>query len=110
MKYVNQRPRWFWYNYISPAGGYRLVGGGHMYLNLFLLIYKPGDTAPLHTDAFRGKRHIRVNLRLWGEDTFQMEGEPIFKLGPLVIFDAGKEHWTTPSKRWRVLLSFGMVI
>lgn len=81
-----------------------------MYLNLFLLIYRSGDFNPAHTDAFKGRRHIRVNLRLWGEDTFELDGPPIFKLGPLVVFDAGKEHRAVVSQRPRVLLSFGIVL
>ncbi len=106
----NRPPTWFWYWPHLSAAGYRFYGGGHTFLNLLLLVYSPGGTAKPHTDHFRGKTHVRANLRLWGENTFKTTGRIYFKLGPLVVFDAGAEHWTEPSKRWRLVLSFGVAL
>jgi len=92
-------------------GGYTVVGGGHLYANVMILYYPPNTPNPPHHDPFPGRRHYRINLKLWGEaGTFKTKGPVLFKLGPLVIFRSDFEHEVVASKRRRVVLSIGIVL
>ena len=77
----------------------------------FLTIkYPVGSYIVPHRDGIPGYRHYRLNILLWGEQTFRALGpEPvIFQFGPFVFFRPDlTEHEVLPSKRLRLVLSFG---
>lgn len=91
-------------------GGYRVFGAGHLYANAMILYYPPNTPNPPHSDPFVDRRHYRINLRLWGEDTFRTTGPVLFKFGPLVVFRSDFEHEVLASRRARVVLSIGIVL
>ena len=78
----------------------------------FLLIkYPVGSYIVPHNDHFPGKRHFRLNILLWGEQTFRAHGPVIFQLGPIVLFRSDTtKHEVLPSKQLRLVLSFGIVL
>ena len=79
--------------------------------DLFLIKYPVGSYIVPHNDRFPGKRHYRLNILLWGEQTFRAHGPIIFQLGPIVFFRSDETlHEVLPSKRLRLLLSFGIVL
>lgn len=90
--------------------GHSRIGG----IDAYLLLYKPGDSIPVHVDPVPGKRHYRLNLtlrnakeggELWVEKT-------IIKLGPLTIFrsDLAKHAVTPLITGTRLVLSLGIAI
>lgn len=116
-----------WANWIPGrlGTGYRklpLARGARW--DLYLLDFPPGAYAPPHVDRLEGRRHVRVNLRLWGADTFHeipwgaervaamLRGRRAFGffLGPLAVFRADFTHAVTPSARRRVVLSLGLSV
>jgi hypothetical protein len=79
--------------------------------DLLLIKYPVGSYIAKHQDRFPGKRHFRLNILLWGEQTFRAHGPVIFQLGPIVLFRSDDTvHEVLPSKRLRLVLSFGIVL
>jgi len=90
--------------------GYRklLVAKGRRW-DLYVLDYPVGTSIPTHVDPVPGRRHWRVNLRIWGDDVF--EGDAALHLGPLVVFRPDvTPHSVTKVGRRRVVLSFGVAV
>jgi hypothetical protein len=94
------------------ATGYWLyyLGKGRNW-DLLFIKYPPGSYIPKHNDCFPGKRHFRLNILLWGEQTFRAHGPVIFQWGPFVLFRSDyTEHEVLTSSRLRLVLSFGIVL
>ena len=90
--------------------GYRklLLAQGQRW-DLYVLDYPPGTSIPTHTDPVPGRRHWRVNLRVWGQDAF--EGDAVLRVGPLVVFRSDvMPHGVSTVHRRRVLVSFGLAV
>lgn len=97
--------------------GYRklLLAQGRRW-DLYLLDYPVGSYVPPHTDPADGKRHHRLNVRIWGEDTFRSWdigsriGERPRSGSRFVLFRPDELlHAVDASPRRRVLLSLGWV-
>ena len=89
--------------------GYRklLLARGHRW-DAWLLDYPVGVEVPEHTDGVSEGRHWRLNIRLFGEDTFA--GRAVFRRGRFVLFRPDvMPHAVKPVKRRRMVLSFGFV-
>lgn len=101
----------FWNLGRQQTGYYihKLLGGSNW--DLMLIKYPVGSYIPPHNDCFPGKRHYRFNTLLWGEQTFRAHGPIIFAWGPFVLFRSDyTTHEVLPSKRFRLMLSFGIVL
>ena len=76
--------------------------------DLWLIDYPRGSSIPEHVDPVPGKRHYRLNLRLWGEDVF--EGQALGQLGRLTFFRPDvMPHSVRRVGSRRLVLSFGWV-
>lgn len=76
--------------------------------DLLLIRYPPGSYIVKHNDMIPGWRHYRLNIVLWGEQTFRCEGKPMFQAGPIVFFRPDiQTHEVLTSPRLRLVLSFG---
>lgn len=86
------------------------------HFDLYLVHYPPGSEVPIHLDPVDGKEHHRANLRLFGEDAFEvLEGEfhllnipKPYRFGPLTVFRPDLlDHAVRRVSRHRLILSFG---
>jgi hypothetical protein len=77
----------------------------------WLLKYPPWSKIPWHTDPVtKGLKHYRINLVLWGPQSFRADTPPIFKYGPLVFFRPDTTlHKVKGTNQVRYVLSFGWV-
>lgn len=91
----------YWIRYLATGDNW----------DLLFIKYPVGSYIALHQDRFPDKRHYRLNIMLWGEQTFRHQGPCIFKLGPIVLFRPDiTPHEVLPSNRLRLVLSFGIVL
>lgn len=79
--------------------------------DIHILRYDKGHYIPPHVDKVpSGLRHYRMNILLYGEDTFKCS-EVIFKKGPVVLFRPDlHEHSVSPVSRLRIVLSLGFAL
>lgn len=81
----------------------------------WLIYYRPGDGIGWHRDDVPdGKSHWRINIRLWGEDTFRAEPEychhPIYTFWRGVLFRPDLiPHRVEVSTKSRLMLSIGWI-
>jgi len=74
--------------------------------DLYVIDIAAGTSIPTHVDRVPGRRHWRMNIRLWGDDGFR--GDVVFRVGPLVVFRPDITLHSMDKVGWRViLLSFG---
>jgi hypothetical protein len=76
------------------------------FFDFWIIDYPINSFIPTHTDPIPGKKHYRLNIRLYGEDGFV--GKNIFKLWRVYFFRPDLEpHSVEAVKTRRILLSFG---
>lgn len=85
----------------------RKLGQGKTW-DLWLLKYPKGSKIPWHTDPVEGKRHWRLNIVLWGPQSFR--GETFMQLWGVVLFRPDiMTHKVKGVNRVRYVLSLGWV-
>lgn len=78
--------------------------------DLYLLKYPAGSSIPLHRDPAANFEHYRLNLVLWGPQTFFVPSDQkvIADLGRLQLFRSDTtDHAVKRSDRTRYVLSLG---
>jgi hypothetical protein len=89
--------------------GYRklLLLGGHRW-DLWLLDYPAGSHVPDHVDEVEDLSHYRMNVRLFGQDSFEADDRWVLRAGRLVFFrpDVAR-HSVRKVDRRRMVLSLG---
>ena len=79
--------------------------------DLLFIKYPVGSYIVPHNDFIPGKRHFRLNILLWGEQSFRAHGPTIINWGPFVLFRSDTtKHEVLTSTRLRLVLSFGIAL
>lgn len=103
------RPFFHWELGRQGSGYWKMLLGQGSWWDCYLLKYPPGTIIAPHKDPVEGKRHFRLNLVLWGEQTFG-SWTWILNWGRLVLFRPDiSTHWVNSSERLRLVLSIGWV-
>lgn len=86
----------------------KLLGSGPFW-DCWLLKYPAGSSIPVHTDPVSGKVHRRINIVIWGEQTFM--GENLFRFGSIVYFRPDiMPHSVMASAKVRYVFSLGWAL
>lgn len=79
--------------------------------DLLFIKYPAGSYIVKHQDQLPGKKHYRLNILLWGKQTFRAYGPCIVNWGPFVLFRSDTTpHEVLKNERLRLVLSFGIAL